>query len=255
MIVAVINNKGGVGKTTSALNLAAALADAGQRVLLVDLDAQASASLSIGLGRDELHPSIADALLDGADVAGMARETPEGFDLIPGSRELAAADVELAAKYGRELRLQRALSPLGDRYDVVLIDCPPSFSLLTANALLASDAYLVPVEPHYMALEGVASLLENVEDLADAFGGIGRRLGFLLTKVDRRTRLTEETVELLRASFPGEVFSAEIPLRTRVAEAPSHGQTALVYDASGDASAAYRAAAEELQRRLSRPTA
>lgn len=248
MILALINNKGGVGKTTSAVNLAAALAASGQRILLVDLDSQGAASLSCGLRRAELNPSIADVLLHSHPPVKAVRSTGiKNVDLLTGSGELAQADLLLAQVTGRETRLRDALDPLRDSYDSIIIDCPPSISLLSTNALLAADSYIVPVAPHYLALGGLASLLDAINQLCDkGHGEVAELLGFLLTMVDYRNKTTTGLVESLRANWGEHVFKNEIRINVRLSEAPSQGKSIFSYAPSCAGAKAYKALAKEV---------
>jgi chromosome partitioning protein len=250
MVLALVNNKGGVAKTTCAVNLAAALAKPTRRVLLADLDSQGSASFSLGIPRGALRPSMADVLLDGTPIRGAIRQTTvAGLDLLTGSMDLANADLILADVKGRESRLKDALTPLRSEYPFILLDCPPSLSLLPINALVAADAFIVPITPHYLALEGLVNLMEAVERLRQGMGITATLLGLVLTLVDYRTRAATEIVGMLREQYKAQVFKTEIRVNVRLTEAPSFGQTVLDYAASSTGANAYRSlAAEVLQR-------
>jgi chromosome partitioning protein len=243
-----INNKGGVGKTTSAVNLCAALAANGQRVLLVDLDSQGAASLSCGVRRAELKPSMADVLLHSHSPAQAVRSTSmENVDLLTGSGELADADLLLSQVSNRETRLREALAPLREKYNSIIIDCPPSISLLSTNALLAADSYIVPVAPHYLALGGLASLLDAINHLCNkGHGEVAELLGFLLTMVDHRNKTTAELVNSLRESWGEHVFKTEIRVNVRLSEAPAKGKSIFDYAPSCAGAKAYRALAREV---------
>lgn len=248
MILALINNKGGVGKTTTSVNLAAALSAVGQRILLVDLDSQGAASLSCGVRRTELKPSIADVLLHSLPLKDAIRKTAmKDIDLLTGSAELSDADIKLAPVSGRETRLRELLNSVRANYDSILIDCPPSMSLLSTNALLAADSYVVPVAPHYLALGGLASLLDAINRLCDlGHGDVAELLGFLLTMVDYRNKTTNGLVESLRSNWGEHVFKTEIRVNVRLSEAPAQGQSIFEYAPSCAGAKSYKALAKEV---------
>jgi chromosome partitioning protein len=250
MIIAIVNNKGGVAKTTCAVNLSAALAKPPQRTLLVDLDSQGSASFSLGITRANLRPSTADVLLNGLPMHQAIRKTAvEGLDVVTGSMELANADIGLADTGGRENRLKEALRPIRENYRFIVLDCPPSLSLLPINALIAADAFIVPITPHYLALEGLVNLFDAIERMRQSFGKVASLLGLVLTIVDYRTRAAGEVVEMIRSQYKTKVFRTEIRVNVRLTEAPSFGQTVLDYATASTGAAAYRnLAAEVLQR-------
>jgi chromosome partitioning protein len=247
VIVAMVSRKGGVGKTTSSVNLSAALARRGKRVLLVDLDPQASASLSLGVDRAALAPSSADLLLQRmpADQAVRQTATP-GLDLITASVDLMDAEAHLGSFRTREGRLRAALAPIAGAYDFVFLDCPSSLSLLPVNAVVASDAFVVPAMPQFLAVAGVQNVLAAVQRIAWDAGGRSRPLGVLLTMVDYRTRATRETVDQIRRELGSLVFAIEIRINTRLAEAPQAGQTIFQFEPTATGAAAYQLLAEEL---------
>jgi len=243
MILAIVNNKGGVGKTTTAVNLAAGLARPNRRgrVLLVDLDSQGSASLALGMARAALVPSAAEVLLDGLPVRAAIRPTEiAGLDLLTGAMALANADVVLGEVAGREHRLREALAPVRDAYRFILLDCPPSLSLLPINALVASDAFLVPVTPQYLAVEGLVNLMDAVARLQAGMDTHAPLLGLLLTLVDYRARATRELVEMIRGQYGKLVLQTEIRVNVRLSEAPSFGQPIFAYAATSAGAEAYR---------------
>jgi len=250
MILAVINNKGGTGKTTSAVNLAAALAMKGGKALLVDLDSQASASLSMGIERIAFAPSVAAAILDGKPLTPIIRKTAvEGLDLVTGSPDLANADLQLANMAGRERRLKDAVAPIRAEYDHVILDCPPSLSMLSVNAMVAADAFIIPTPPEYLALEGLVGLMDAVQKIHEGIGDKCRLLGILLTKVDHRRRVTEEIVRVIRDHYGDQVFKTEVGVDVRLVEAPSFGKSIFQYDRGSSGAAAYLALAGEITRK------
>lgn len=253
VITSLISRKGGVGKTTTAVNLAAALASRGHSVLLVDLDSQASASLSLGLTRSELAPSTADLILRGVPATSVIRPAhPPGLSLITGSVDLLAADVELGGTNKGILRLRQALEPVRGLYDHILLDCPPALSVVPTSALVASDAFIVPVVPQFLALEGVENLLHGADRLKERFGIAPSLLGLVLTLVDYRSKNTRETVSMLRERYGELVFAVEVRVNVQLAEAPSQGQPVQSYAPTSTGAEAYRLLAEEFLLRAER---
>ena len=249
--LALVNAKGGVGKTTTAVNVAAGLVELGRRVLLVDLDAQGSAALSLGLTREELEPGAAAVLLEGRPLAAAVRPTYiEGLRILPGSLGLASADLALADVSGREEVLAAALAPARAEYDLVLVDCPPSMGLLSVNALVAADRYIVPVTPDYLAAAGLVALLEAVERIRAGIGRAAGLLGILLAQADYRLNVTAELAGMIRRQFGRAVFRTEIRGNVKLKEAPSFGRTVLDYAPRSTGAVAYRELTREVLARL-----
>lgn len=248
-IVSLVNQKGGVGKTTTAVSLAVALGRHGQRVLLIDLDPQANATSALGVSGGGEQPGTYDAILDEVPIRDcIVRVDDEGVDVVPSSAELSGAEVELVPVLARERRLANAIHPVRDAYDWVLVDCPPSLGLLTINALTASDSVIIPVQCEYMALEGLSRLMETLDLVKRSLNPGLHVLGLILTMFDARTRLAQQVVDEVRGHFP-QTFSTIIPRSVRLSEAPSHGRSIFRYDEGGRSAAAYSAVASELLER------
>lgn len=243
-----VNQKGGVGKTTTTINLGAYLADFGQRVLLIDLDPQANTTSCLGVDKATVKSGTYEALLGDVPASESVLHNPQlKISLLPASPALAGAEVELVNELARESRLKDALAPLAERYDYILIDCPPSLGLLTLNGMVAAqDGLIIPVQCEYLALEGLSMLMDTVERVRNAVAPHLRVRGVLLTMFDVRTNLSQDVVDEVRRFFKDQVFEAVIPRSIRLAEAPSHGLPILAYYPSSPGADAHRALAEEL---------
>ncbi len=252
-VIPVINNKGGVGKTTTTVNLAAGLGRTGRRVLVIDLDSQGSASFALGIGRDELEPSTAAVLFGEEKASEVVRPTnTKNVDVLTGSLRLADMDTKLSSVEGREERLDRSLSGVKERYDTILIDCAPSTSLLTINALVAADAFIIPVAPSYLSLEGVVSLGEVVKNVRMSLGEAAPVLGVLLTMVKRDDKQTRAIIGEVRNHYGGKVFDTEIRMDQAIEKAPTLGKSIFEYEPESQGAREYQALVEEVVDRLDR---
>lgn len=249
-VFAIANQKGGVGKTTTCINLAASLAATKRRVLLIDLDPQGNATMGSGVDKHELEHSVYDLLIGECDLAqAMHYSEHGGFQLLPANRDLTAAEVVLLEMQVKESRLRNALAPIRDNYDYILIDCPPSLSMLTLNALVAADGVIIPMQCEYYALEGLSDLVNSIQRIGQALNPSLKIEGLLRTMYDPRSSLTNDVSEQLKAHFGDKLYDTVIPRNVRLAEAPSHGMPALVYDKQSKGALAYLALAGELSRR------
>ena len=248
-IIAVVNQKGGVGKTTTAVNLTAALHDLGKKVLLCDFDPQANATSGLGLEKRKIKHSVYDVTINGTPVEQAIVHTKFG-DVLPSSADLAGAGVELIGTDNRERQLAKALDRVKDQYDVIFIDCPPSLELLTLNGLCAADGILVPVQCEYYALEGLSDLMSTLRMVKRKLNPSLEIFGVVLTMFDGRTNFSTQVAQEVRRHFPGKVFASVVPRNIRLAEAPSHGLPVTSYDRSSRGSVAYKALAEEIAGKL-----
>ncbi len=245
--LAVVNQKGGVGKTTTAMNVAASLALEGIPTLLVDCDPQSNASSGFGFAKGENRTSIYEILVGDASAAdGIYATKVDDLKLIPGSRNLIGANLELVEMTDREQRLRTALQPVRDRFSFIVLDCPPALDLLTLNALVAADRLLVPMQAEYFALEGISDLISTLDRISASFNPTLGLEGVLLTMFDERTNLSQQVRENLRAFFGTKLYTTTIPRNVRLAEAPSHGEPAVTYDPRSRGAEAYRQLTREL---------
>ncbi len=255
LILAVTNQKGGVGKTTSCVNLAASLAVTKRKVLMVDLDPQGNATMGAGVDKLNLDLSVYDVLTGHRDINDViVTATAAGLDLLPANGDLTAAEVELIGVNRKEFRLKQALDMVQDRYDYILIDCPPSLNMLTVNALVASNGVIIPMQCEYYALEGISALMGTVDKIRQSLNPHLRIEGILRTMFDPRNSLTKEVSGQLLEYFGDKVYRTVIPRNVRLAEAPSHGLPALLYDKYSRGAVAYLALAGEVNRRTTPST-
>lgn len=248
-IIAVANQKGGVGKTTTCVNLAASLAATKHRVLLIDLDPQGNASVGSGITKDQALITSKEILLAEADIQDAVIHTAGFYDLVPADGELTVAEIQLLKQEQREYSLQKQLQAIAAHYDYILIDCPPSLNILTVNALVCATSVLIPMPCEYFALEGLANLLQTIQQIRNSANPDLRIEGVLRTLYDGRNRLTHEVNEQLKAHFGAQLYTTVIPRNVRVAEAPSFGLPALLYDSRSPGAVAYLALAGEMTRR------
>lgn len=262
-VLTVANQKGGVGKTTTTVNVAAALAQAGSTVLVIDLDPQGNASTALGIDHHAEVPSIYDVLVDGRDLAEVVQACPDLPNLwcAPATIDLAGAEIELVSLVARETRLQKAVdafvtarSAAGEQVDYVLVDCPPSLGLLTVNAFVAASEVFIPIQCEYYALEGLSQLLKNIELIRSHLNPALHVSTILLTMYDGRTRLSAQVADEVREHFPEQTLAATVPRSVRISEAPSHGQTVMTYDPNSSGALSYLEAAVELAERGATPT-
>ena len=247
--IAIVNQKGGVGKTTTSVNLTAALCEKGMKVLLCDFDPQANATSGFGIDKRKLKHSIYNVVIDGVPAADAIVSTKYG-DVLPSTPDLAGAAIELISSEYREHQLEKCLEQVKDRYDVILIDCPPSLEMLTLNGLAAADSILVPVQCEYYALEGLSDLMSTMRMVKRRINPKLEIFAVALTMYDGRTNFSAQVAQEVRRHFPGKVFATAIPRNIRLSEAPSHGLPVTAYDKSSKGAVAYRAMAEEMIQKL-----
>jgi chromosome partitioning protein len=245
--MAVANQKGGVGKTTTAVNLSACLADAGRRVLVIDIDPQGNTTTGLGIDKRRLRHSIYDCLIDDAPLRSVSISTAiRGLSLVPATVDLAGAEIEMVPMLAREMKLKKSLAPVRESYDYIIVDCPPSLGLLTVNSLAAADSVLVPIQCEYYALEGLGQLLTTIKLVQSHFNPELRIEGVVLTMYDARTNLSIQVVEEVKKFFRDKVYRTVIPRNVRLSEAPSHGKPVILYDAKSKGAEVYRELSREV---------
>ena len=245
-IIAVANQKGGVGKTTTSVNLSAAFAEMGKKVLLIDCDPQGNATSGLGIEKDGLELSIYDALINDTPMEEIIIQTQLGLDVVPSVMDLAGAEVEMVNLEDKQYRLKKTVELVKEKYDYILIDCPPSLGHVTLNALTAADSVLLPLQCEFYALEGLSQLLSTVQLVQEQLNGDLRIEGLVLTMYDSRTNLAEQVVEEVKTHFPDMVYATKIPRNVRLSEAPSFGKPIFAYASSSKGAQAYMSLAEEV---------
>ena len=254
-VISIANQKGGVGKTTTCVNLAASLAATKRKVLLIDLDPQGNATMGCGVEKNDLKITTCDVLLGDASASEAIINVPDcGFDIMPGNEELTLSEVKLLQEIGREMKLRNALEAVKMNYDFILIDCPPSINMLTVNALTASDGVLIPMQCEYYALEGLSSLVNTIDQIKMTVNPQLELYGLLRTMVDQRVNLSDEVSEQLINHFGEKVFRTMVPRNVTLAEAPSFGRPVLIHDRKSRGAIAYLALAGEMLRRGDEPS-
>lgn len=245
-VISVTNQKGGVGKTTTSINLAASLVQRGKRILLIDMDPQGNATVGCGVDPEEILSTIYDVLLLDSSVKDAVIKTECGVDVLTANGDLAGAQVELLNEIGRELRLQKALAPVQDDYDIIFIDCPPALNVLTINALVASNSVMIPMQCEYFALEGLSALISTIRKIRETLNPQLRIEGLLRTMFDKRNSLSNEVSKQLQTHFGDKVYDTIVPRNITLAEAPSYGEPVISYDPNSKGAKAYVALADEI---------